>query len=276
MSDLTGVQLDYPEHLYHQRPELSSTGARQILDSPARFDWARKNPQPHKEAFSLGTAIHTKILGVGAGIITYPDEHLTPSGAVSAKAATVAWADERRAEGLTVISPQQAAQVDGMTEAVLANSDARDVLESIEGREVSIFTEVDGVSVRARFDLYDGVKSGDLKSARDASPKGFNTSVARYGYAVQEQWYRDAHNAENGEPLESFKFVVVESTAPYLVGVYELDFMWEEIAREKTKRARDLYRECTETGIWPGYPTTTLTPPTWAMFDADEDEEIQV
>src|SRR5690606_8673255 len=166
----------------------------------------------------------------------------------------------------------QAAQVDGMAEAVLADLDARAVLEGIAGREVSIITEVEGVPVRARFDLYDGVDAADLKSSRDASPKGFNRSVGSYGYHVQKRWYDDAHTAETGNPLRSFKFIAVESTAPYLVGVYDLDVMWDDVAAGATQKARSLYRECAETGVWPGYGAQTLTAPTWAVFDADAEE----
>ena len=272
-----GIVHGLDERIYHAGPELSSTGARQILDSPARFQYNRTHPQPRKDAFDLGTAVHTKVLGAGAQVVTYPDEHLTPSGNPSTKAATVAWADEQRANGLVVIGAQQAAQVDGMAEAVLAHPEARQVLETVAHREVSVFADVEGVRVRARFDIYDGLNGADLKSARDASPKGFNQSVGRYGYHIQEQFYREAHTAVTGTELQSFKFLVCENTAPYLVGVYDLDFMWEDLAKERVKKARETYLRCMETGFWPGYSSATLTPPTWAIFDADRDEEeIQV
>ena len=273
---LEGIVPNLDEAIYHAHPALSSTGARLLLDSPARFHYRQTHPEPHKDAYSLGTAVHTKVLGTGANVITYPDEHLTPSGAVSTKAATVAWAEEKRADGFVIIGAAQAAQVDGMAEAVLAHPEARAVLESAAGREVSMFTEVDGVPVRARFDIYDGLTAGDLKSARDASPKGFNAAVGRYGYHFQDRWYSEAHTAITGTELESFKFIVVETTAPYLVGVYDLDFMWEDIAKERTARARELYRQCTATNTWPGYPSTTLTPPTWAVFESNEEEEIRL
>lgn len=270
-----GTHFGLDERLYHASPHLSSTGARKLLESPAKYKYSLTHPQEHKDAFDLGTAVHTKILGTGANIFTYPTEHLTPSGAVSTKQATIAWADEMRAAGHVVIAPSQARQVDGMAEAVLAHPDARAVLERIAGREVSVFADIDGVPVRARFDIYDRVNAADLKSARDASPGGFNRSVANYGYAFQERWYREVDTAANGTELESFKFLVVENYAPYLVGVYDLDFMWDDIAKDKVKRARDLYRTCTETGEWPGYPTVTLTPPSWAVF-ANEDQEIEL
>lgn len=272
---LSGIVYDLEEHLYHARPELSSTQARSLLESPARFDYARSHPQPHKDAFDLGTAVHTKILGVGAEVITYPAEHLTPSGNASTKAATVAWADEQRANGFVVVGVAQAAHVEGMAEAALANTEARTVLESIAGREVSVFASIDGVDMRARFDLYDGTRAADLKSARDASPKGFNAAVGKWGYHIQDRWYSEAHIAVTGTELESFKFVVVENVAPYLVGVYDLDYMWEDIAKERTARARELYRECTKKDIWPGYQSGTLTPPTWAVYE-NEEEEMQV
>lgn len=275
MPPLEGIVPNLPDAEYHKHPALSSTGVRLLLDSPAKYQWAQTHPQPHKDAFDLGTAVHTKVLGVGANVITYPAEHLTPSGAVSTKAATVAWAEEKRADGFVVIGSGQAAQVEGMAEAVLAHPEARTVLETTAGREVSIFAETDGVPVRARFDIYDGTNAADLKSARDASPKGFNTSVGRYGYHIQEQWYREAHTAVSGAELDTFKFVVVENTAPYLVGVYDLDFMWEDIAKDRTKHARELYRRCTETNTWPGYQGGTLTPPTWAVYE-NEEQEIQV
>lgn len=260
---------------YHRRTELSSTGVRRLLDSPARFRYWADNQQPSKPAFDLGTAAHSKILGVGAGVIEYPAEHLTPSGNASTKAATVEWETEQRAKDLTPISASDARRVDAMAEAVLANPEARGILERLTRREVTIIQEIDGVPVRARFDLYGEGEAADLKTGRDASPSGFNRSIAKYGYFVQSRWYDDTHQAETGDRLGGFPLIICESTAPYMVGVYDLDFMYDDRAGEKCKRARDLYRECTETGIWPGYARTTLTAPSWVIYE-DADEEIQV
>lgn len=269
------ILYDLPEQDYHSRPELSSTGARLLLDSPARFKYWSEHPQPPKTSFDLGSAAHTKVLGVGANIVIYPAEHLTASGNVSTKAATVEWEREQRAAGLIPISTSDARRVDAMAEAVLADRDARGVLETIVGREVSIVTEVEGVPSRARFDMYDGINAGDLKTARDASPRGFNRSVGSYGYHIQQAFYSDVHYAETGDQLRSFKFVVVEAAAPHLVGVYELDPMWMDIAAGKVFNARETYKRCVETNTWPGYGAATLTAPTWAVYEGEE-EEIKI
>ncbi|WP_336630036.1 MULTISPECIES: PD-(D/E)XK nuclease-like domain-containing protein [unclassified Microbacterium] len=263
------------EQSYHQRPELSSTGARRILDSPARFRYWADHPEKPKTAFDVGSAAHAKILGVGAGVILYPDEHLTPSGNVSTKAATVEWEREQRALGLIPIGRSDAHRIDRMAEAVLAEPEARAILERVTGREVTIIQEVDGVPVRARFDIFGDGEAADLKTGRDASPSGFNRSAAKWGYHIQVRWYDDAHLAETGSRLDQFPLIVVESSPPYLVAVHDLDFMYAEAAERKVAKARDLWRTCTESGVWPSYGRTTLTAPSWVVYE-DENEEIQI
>lgn len=269
------ITADMTDAEYHARAELSSTGARRLLDSPARFRYWQERQEPGKTGYDVGHAAHAKILGVGLDTVAYPPEHLTPSGNVSTRAATVAWAEEQRAQGLAPVSPSHVAAVDQMAEAVLSDRDARGVLETIAGREISLITNVEGVPVRARFDIFGGTRAGDLKTARDASPRGFNRAVGAHGYHVQQAWYDDAHKAETGQALTSFKFIVVESAPPHLVGVYELDFMWTDVAAGLAQKARRLWLECTESGEWPGYGAATLTAPTWAVYDADE-EEIKI
>lgn len=258
---------------YHQRKELSSTGARRLLDSPARFRYYEDHPQPHKAAFDLGTAAHTKILGVGANTIVYPPEHLTPSGNVSTSKGTKAWEDEQRAAGLIPITAQDARRVDAMAEAVLAEPEARVILERVTGREVTIIQEIDGVPVRARFDMLGDGEAADLKTGRDASPR-FNKSVASFGYHLQRRWYDDAYYAETGERLRDFPLIVVESAEPHAVGVYDLDFNYHDVAGEKCEQARRIYRQCVESGEWPWYGRRTLPAPVWVLVEDQEEVEL--
>ena len=261
-----------PDAEYHARPELSSTGARVLLDSPARFRFWQDNPQPPKAAFDVGSAAHSLILGVGDGTVIYPDEHLTPSGAVSTKAATVAWAEEQRKNGLIPIGRADGERVQAMAEAVLAHGPARAILERLAGREVSLFQEVEGVPVRARFDLLGDGEAADLKTTgRGAGPGEFNRHIANFGYYIQRRWYDDAYEAETGRRLADFPLIVVESTPPHLVAVYDLDVMYEDAAEKKCRDARRIYRECTESGVWPGYGRSTLTAPSWVVYEDEEE-----
>lgn len=279
---------DMPEAEYHAHPALSSTGARLLLPeykgSPKTFQWAQTHRRESR-AFDIGHAVHAKVLGVGQGIVTYPVEHLTPSGNPSTKQATVAWEQEQRAAGLTPISPADAERIDAMSEAVLSHDTARPIFEVAEHREVSVFADIDGVPVRARFDAISGETSRgviavDLKTGDDATKSGFEKSVAKWGYDVQEAWYRDTYAAAEGRPIDEFFFIAVEKSGPHEVGVLRIPLVWLEMGKRKAAEARRIYRTCVESGEWPGYDTTIqdLDPPTWLVFEheARYSEEIQI
>ncbi|MDT0211211.1 PD-(D/E)XK nuclease-like domain-containing protein [Curtobacterium sp. BRD11] len=267
------IYTDMSEDVYHARPELSSTGARRLLESPARFDYWRRNRQPGKQAFDVGHAVHAMVLGVGNGVIAYPEEHITASGAVSTKAATVAWAEGQRAKGLVPIAPAQARRVGGMADAVLAHPAARAIVEQQGNPEVSVIAldDATGVETRARFDWID-VEAGeatDLKTtSTDASPDGFTRTVAQHGYDVQEAFYRRAIQRDI-----RFRFLVVETEPPHLVGVHTLDIEWERMGQARVQRALELYAACTATGIWPGYPTEPqlISPPNWLVYQHEDE-----
>ncbi|WIB25852.1 PD-(D/E)XK nuclease-like domain-containing protein [Curtobacterium sp. MCSS17_015] len=271
------IILDMPERDYHAHPALSSTGARRLLESPARFDYWRTHQQAGKQSFDVGTAVHTKVLGIGAGTVAYPDEHVTASGAVSTKATTIAWAEEQRAIGLTPVAPAQAARIDGMAEAVLAHPVAGPLFERGGHPETSVFTtdEDTGVDMRARFDylaLDENPVAVDLKTtAKCASVDGFTRTVADYGYDVQQAHYM--RTLDLGNWSMPFYFVVVESEAPHLVGVHTLDIEWARMGEARVQRALELYAECTASDIWPGYPTEPqlISPPNW-LVNQHEDE----
>lgn len=269
-----------PEHEYHAHPALSSTGARLLLDSPARFHYAQTHPQPHKDAFDLGTAVHTKVLGVGERAIGYPAEHLTPSGAVSTKAETKLWLEKQRAAGKIVLEASKLAQTDAMAEAVLAHPTARALFEQSGKAEQSVFATdpTTGVEMRARFDYLpdftvDNPWCVDLKTTgKSASPSEFLKTVANFGYHIQQEHYLEAYGLATGEFNPRMKFVVVETAAPHLVAVHELSDQFAEIGASAARRARTIFAECSASGVWPGYPTNLdpLQPPMWAIYAEEE------
>ncbi|HFC8202698.1 TPA: PD-(D/E)XK nuclease-like domain-containing protein, partial [Neisseria meningitidis] len=176
--------IDYhmPDEIYHARPELSSTGARSLLPefkgSPAKYIWEKQHPRTSR-AFDIGHAVHAKVLGTGLQAIAYPDDLLASNGAASTKAAKE-WAEEQRTLGFVPMKSVEVAVINKITEAVLANEDARKILEQTH-RETSILsTSPEGVPVRARFDIYGNTKAADLKTTADASPRGFNKHVVEY------------------------------------------------------------------------------------------------
>jgi len=265
-----------PDEVYHRRPELSSTGARSLLPafkgSPAKFQWDRMHPRT-SNAFDIGHAVHAKVLGTGLQAIAYPEELLASNGAASTKAAKD-WAIEQRDNGFVPMKSVEVNVINKITEAVLANKEARQILE-MPHRETSIFSKSpEGVPVRARFDVYGDHDGADLKTAADVTPRGFNKHVVEYGYFMQEAWYRDVHRFETDEELDSFKFIVASTTGPYDVVVYELDVIYRDIGRKLAQEAREVYQRCMETNTWPGIEGELLAPPNWLIYEHEDEMEI--
>jgi hypothetical protein len=117
---------------------------------------------------------------------------------------------------------------------------------------------VSGIRCRARLDWLPDRTDGrmivpDYKSCVSAEPEAITKAVHKHGYHQQADWYLDGVYALDLADKAAFVFVFQEKTAPYLVTVVELnqDFlMWGRVLNDK---ARDVYRRCMETGIWPGY-----------------------
>lgn len=269
---------DMPEVEYHAHPALSSTGARRLLEAPAVYHYWRNNPEPPKEEFDIGTLVHSKVLGVGASIDVIPDEILASNGAMSTKAAKE-FVAESRAAGRIPMRSGQARQVDRIAESVLKHPTARAFLEAGGDRELSVFSKdpATGVEQRARFDLMtgetrQGVFAVDLKTTEgSASLPAFTRTVGNYGYHIQETWYDEVARAAGMDPFR-FLFIVVEKKPPYMVGLTILSAKWIEMGRESTARARRVFAECTQSGVWPGLPEDVQLsePPTYIVMQHEE------
>src|SRR5690606_29882199 len=133
-----------------------------------------------------------------------------------------------------------------------------------------------GVACRARFDWLtdsgDRALAVDYKTTTDASPRGFASSVAKFGYYQQDPFYLDALVALGHDEPGSV-FVAQEKEPPYSVGVYELRHADREMGRERNALARQIFRDCTEAGVWPAYSDDIqlLDLPRWVSYQHTED-----
>lgn len=261
-----GFYDDVPEAAYHaDRESLSVSGAKLLLKAPARYKWQQDNGQAPRKHFDVGHAAHSLILGVGDPIYVAPfDSWRTKQAGLEQ--------DIARAEGMVPLLPADYEAAAEMADSISEHETAMRLLS--EGRpEVSAYAldEPTGVLRRARFDwLGTGILS-DLKTTRCAEPWSFAGDVAKYGYHQQAAWYLDLAR-DLGHPAEAFAFIVVEKEPPHLVEVYDLDAAAIDRGRELNRRALERFRDCTASGLWPGYtarPFTTLSLPKWAHYDND-------
>lgn len=277
---------------YHEdpapAPSLSSTLARLILAKSPLHAWTahpRLNPQwepVQKATFDIGRAAHRAVLGRGADYVAYPPELLASNGAASTKEAK-AWAEEMRAEGLTVLKANDVDLIGNMADAVRRQLAAMGInLDPIRSEMVAL-AEIDGVWCRAMIDnapadprlpLY------DLKTTTDASPEALAKTVASYGYDVQAAHYLAVWKAATGEDRK-FRIVFVEKEAPYGVSVAELyrkpgdEADWFDHADALARDARRIWGECLTSGHWPCYPArvAVIGAPGWHLTKMEDRAE---
>lgn len=251
---------DMTAETYHRDPvpggSLSSSGARRLLppSCPAKFKWERDHPQPHKTEFDVGHAVHKLVLGDGPEIVVVDAGDWKTAKARDER-------DEAYALGHVPLLERQYLEVLTMVRSLRSHPVASALFAHERGRPEQSLFWVDGptgVWRRARLDWLPDpdtgrMIAGDLKTGREASPEGIEKAVRQHAYHQQAAWYLDGIAALNLAPDPAFVFVFVEKEPPYLVTVAEVDAMALRIARDLNRQALETFRECTETGHWPGY-----------------------
>jgi hypothetical protein len=266
---LAGVY-DIPADVYHRDPveggSLSSSGARKILQSPAKFRWERDHGRAPKKAWDIGHAAHKVVLGAGPELVLFPGTGKNPEA--WQRDDDIAAVAALRAEGKVPLKPSDWDTVHAMADAIRRHPLAARLFEPAGGEPEQTLVWLDeptGVWRRAMLDWRRGRVIVDYKSAASASRAAFTKAVGNFGYHQQDPYYRDGVAALGLADDPAFLFVVQEKDPPYLVAVYDIDDEDLRIGRERNRRALEMYRDCTESGLWPGYSNDieTIALPSW-------------
>lgn len=246
---------------YLKLDRLSASGAKSLLKAPAIFKHQQDHPFEPTAAMQLGTLVHKLVLERSR------DGYQIIEGGYGKSKREA----EARADGLIPVTKDVWDTAQAMADAVFLHPLASALL-SDGAPEQTILWEQDGVPMKARLDWLGNGRVADLKTTASANPDDFRRSIATFGYHVQQAIYEAAFAALNGS-APRFAFVAVESKAPYLVSVVELDEEAIDRGRVLMDRAVDLYRECKATDTWPGYEQVyPVSLPNWALWDDDEEE----
>jgi hypothetical protein len=251
-----GLYPNLPEDLYHRDvvPEgsLSVTSSKLLLppSCPALFKHAREHPHAATKAMDLGTVVHGLVLGTGQEVMVLEWDDYRTKAAKEAR-------DYYAAKGKLPMLAKEYAEAQAIAQAVKEHDVAGGLFAEGDA-EVSGFWQdpETGIWLRMRTDWTTHFGSPtivDFKTTADVSPDEFARSAAKYGYHRQDPHYRDGLAADlECDPDEiDFVFVAVDVNAPHLVMVYRLDDEAVSLGREQNKIAREIYRDCTESGNWP-------------------------
>lgn len=263
-------------------PSISSSGLKTLLaksprhywfDSPLNPDRPAEQDKPH---FNVGKAAHDMLLLSDRWpTCYYVLQEDFNANATKAQAEWHAMRDAARDEGKTILKHDEAELVRGMCAALKANQLAAAALSNGESEVTLTWQDKEtGVWLRARPDFLPAKRRiiPDLKTAADASPKGFQRTIANYGYAQAAALYLDGIEAVFGDKPTNWIHVVMEKEPPHVVALYELPS--EDIGRGRwlNRRAIRLYADCLSSGKWPGYADTPtmLGLPQWERKQIDE------
>ena len=119
--------------------------------------------------------------------------------------------------------------------------------------ELSVVFDYFGHLCKARFDMLQDNVIIDLKTCRDASPRGFKQSVKSFGYHQQAAFYLDAARNSGMTEVDRFQFLAIAKTHPYPYVVYELDAEAIEYGRSLNEQALERLLNCRDTGIYTPY-----------------------
>lgn len=289
-----GIVRDMPNDIYHASTYLSSSRIRAADRSVAHMF----TPFRETAAMRLGSAVHSLVLEPQhfdrdfAWFLSSPQKPDLDLRTKEGKA----WRDSEEGQAWEFESArvkEHNAHVQAGNRAILKEDQVTTArimaaaLEShpawIAGRspealvEASFFAPPSGgysFGTRARFDLIDLPGDGfagcatDIKTTKDASPKGFIKSVVNFGYHVQEAFYRRVYEELLNEQLGAFYFAAVESSAPFSVAWYEIPDDGKDEGERALTRLLERYEDWLQSGdsTPPGYPAgiQVLDWPRWA------------
>ena len=264
---------------YHGKTKYeSSTTVRKVLTSPKKYLYDKTAESVPTKAMEEGTAVHTYFLENELFKNRYCFKPKAFNGRTKEGKQ---WIEEHG--HLNILPAEWEENLIHMNHSFL-DSPAK-IIYDIKGlTELSYFSEdLGGIRAKCRPDWIssDGHTVVDLKTTQDASPKGFQKSIANFGYHIQSSFYmRVLQNLDI--PVEEFIFIAIEKTAPFCVGVYRASTEMLEEGNKKVDEAINQILWCKENDSYPDYTPNeieTISLPPWMTKKSEQQssqEEIEL
>lgn len=178
-------------------------------------------------------------------IVVPPESVLASDGSRRGKAFTE-WRQTIPAGGAEC-SAADLAKVSDIIASIREHSEANALIEAAMHSQYSVFwTDLDGHRRKARADGVTKDLWFDLKTTSSEWWE-LKYSFRRFGYDWQDVWYREAASVAGWAPFE-FKFIVVQTFAPFDVAVLSIDEGDLAMADQEIRETLNLIRERRETG----------------------------
>lgn len=270
--------------------------------SPRMYRYRLTHPEPQKQAFVIGGAIHCAVLEPDAFDRRYvvldaetikelaPARNTREGKALLVEhpewSAAAMTTDEYQAACVALVHPGKQALTKRQHETCLAARDAihghrvaRDLLRGGKAEETLTWSDHEtGLKCKGRLDYVRPDLVIDLKSSRDPSPSKFERAAANYGYAAQVAFYHDGATTAKRVSGGQLPCVIAVRTKD------DFDVACFQLTRDAYETGRMIYRsllqrlaECTAADYWPGVAPElrSLNLPPWAVGDAIDEEQSE-
>ncbi|MCK5743514.1 MAG: PD-(D/E)XK nuclease-like domain-containing protein [Caldisericia bacterium] len=231
---------------YFSKGELHNSDFRLLSESALHL----KN----KELFSLeggkfvfGSALHCKVLEPELfderyAIETFEGSDLNKNSKAY-KEARATWIESAKGKDILTADDnlkleKMAKNVEAIMGTFLSGGDA----------EVAMFADIDGVMMSGKADYVNHKYKYIFDLKTTASIAKFGTSAVDFNYISQSALYSDIYSTATGQ-IYKFAFILVETTAPYMVSLRTADDEMIEIGRSIYGEMITRYKEFRDQGI---------------------------
>jgi exodeoxyribonuclease VIII len=264
--DLTRLigHVDISNDDYHAGPGVSKSHLDVVAEKSMLHYWQMYvNPnrpaQQAKDHFVIGQATHAAILEPDLFTSEFVESPSFNMRTKDGKQMFANFVEEN--PGKQILHPEDYKMCLDIRDAVYRHPVAPGLLKN--GKTEQSFYVVDqetGELIKCRFDFLQdgGAIALDLKTTKDASPRGFAKDAANYRYDIAPAWYFDVLRQLYGEVPKHWVWLAIEKVEPFALGIYYAKP--EDIMRAHETARRDFNRIviAKKEESWPDYGTEAL------------------
>jgi len=231
-----GIYEDIPYEEYAEIPAFRSHDLTAVIKCP--YSWKHQKAMVQTPALLEGRVQHTVFLELHK----FDDEFV-----IQPKIDRRTKAGKEEYEDFMASIGNRTAVTQDMFDTCIERRDVvKNYVPKADDRaELTLVFEWHGHPFKCRLDWYDNERVWDLKTCRDASPRGFRGAINSFNYHMQAALYVEGCRA-SGLRADGFNFLAQEKAHPYPFGVYTLSDEALEYARARNEQALELLLKCKE------------------------------
>jgi exodeoxyribonuclease VIII len=219
---------------------LSFSSIKEFNKSPLHFLTYKNKQKKTTPAMRFGSVVHKLVLEFNDFTNRYA---VAPECDRRTTVGKNAWAQfVELSEGKEVLTTDEMNAAIDIKHAIERHPVANKIVQHCGQREIHFETELFGHKIHG---FADGIGDGlvfDLKTTQRADERGFGRVIVDESYYIQAAIYASAFG------VDEFRFVAVETNAPYMVGTYRLGPEWIDAGLAKLESILEKYDR------WDGSP----------------------